>query len=62
MVSPYIPGQCRFSPSCSDYALEAMLSYGFFKGGIMALARLVRCRPGVDGGYDPVLSKKHPVI
>ena len=62
VVSPYIPGQCRFYPTCSDYALEAMVTYGFFKGGFMTVSRLIRCRPGVDGGYDPVLSKKQPIL
>jgi putative membrane protein insertion efficiency factor len=54
-ISPYMPGQCRFSPTCSDYAAEAVQAYGVVKGSAMTARRLVRCRPGVEGGYDPAV-------
>ncbi len=53
-VSPYMPGVCRFYPSCSDYAAEAIHKHGTFKGMGMAARRLSRCHPGRTGGYDPV--------
>lgn len=54
-ISPYMPGQCRFSPTCSEYAEEAVRAYGALKGSRMAAGRLLRCRPGADGGYDPAV-------
>lgn len=54
-ISPYMPGQCRFTPTCSEYAAEAVQAYGVLKGSSMALRRLSRCRPGVEGGYDPAV-------
>lgn len=54
-VSPYMPGQCRYSPTCSEYAAEAIEAYGVARGSVMAAKRLVRCRPGVEGGYDPAV-------
>jgi len=45
---------CRFSPSCSDYAKEAIDYYGIIKGGKMAIKRLLKCHPWHPGGYDPV--------
>ncbi|MEW6041256.1 MAG: membrane protein insertion efficiency factor YidD [Elusimicrobiota bacterium] len=45
---------CRFSPSCSDYAIASLKKYGLFKGGFFAALRLIRCNPFVRGGYDPV--------
>ncbi len=54
-ISPYMPGQCRFSPTCSEYAAEAIEAYGVIKGSSMTASRLVRCRPGVEGGYDPAV-------
>ena len=54
-VSRYmLPKACRFFPSCSDYALEAILKYGAWKGAGMALKRIFRCSPFSQGGYDPV--------
>jgi hypothetical protein len=55
VFSPYMPGQCRFSPTCSEYAGDAIQAYGAFKGTAMAARRLARCRPGVPGGYDPAV-------
>lgn len=45
---------CRFIPTCSQYALEAIEKYGAIKGGILALRRILRCNPLCKGGYDPV--------
>ena len=52
--SPLLGGHCRFEPSCSVYAREAILRHGARRGGRLALHRLARCRPGGGAGYDPV--------
>ncbi len=54
VLSPLLPPSCRFVPSCSQYGLEAITHYGVFKGGWLAVRRLVRCHPFNPGGYDPV--------
>ena len=51
---PHVGGRCRFEPSCSHYAREAITVYGAMKGGWLALKRMVRCGPWTKGGYDPV--------
>ena len=53
-ISPLFPPACRYLPTCSEYAMEAVERYGVLRGGAMAFARLVRCHPFVRGGYDPV--------
>ncbi len=53
-VSPHIPAACRFTPTCSQYALEAIKKYGPFKGGWLAIKRICRCNPWGGSGYDPV--------
>ncbi|MBN1844908.1 MAG: membrane protein insertion efficiency factor YidD [Sedimentisphaerales bacterium] len=53
-VSPYLPNACRYVPTCSGYALEALERHGFWKGAYLAIRRLLRCHPGRRGGYDPV--------
>lgn len=53
-ISPLFPPCCRFVPTCSQYALEAVTKYGAFKGGKMAIRRILRCHPFHKGGYDPV--------
>jgi len=53
-ISPLLPNSCRFYPTCSTYMLQAIHSYGVFKGIPMGLKRILRCRPGVEGGVDPV--------
>lgn len=52
--SRVLPVACRYEPTCSHYAYEAVGRYGVLKGGWMALRRLVNCRPGGGSGYDPV--------
>lgn len=53
-ISPYLGNHCRFTPTCSAYAMEAIQKYGIFKGGWLALKRLLRCHPWGGSGYDPV--------
>jgi putative membrane protein insertion efficiency factor len=57
-VSPLLPAACRFHPSCSVFALEALASHGAVRGGHLTLRRLVRCHPWNPGGYDPVPPRK----
>lgn len=54
VISPIFPPTCRFIPSCSQYAIEAVQKYGVVRGGIKALWRILRCHPFSRGGYDPV--------
>ncbi|MDQ6989321.1 MAG: membrane protein insertion efficiency factor YidD [Mariprofundaceae bacterium] len=55
VVSPLLPARCRFMPTCSEYALEAITRYGAFKGGCLAAKRLLRCHPFSScHGYDPL--------
>ena len=54
LLSPLLPGACRYTPTCSQYAIEALKKYGVFKGGYLALKRLLRCHPWGGSGYDPV--------
>lgn len=53
-ISPFTPPSCRFTPTCSQYALEALRKHGLFKGGWLALKRILRCHPWGGSGYDPV--------
>ncbi|MDR2353674.1 MAG: membrane protein insertion efficiency factor YidD [Deltaproteobacteria bacterium] len=53
-ISPLLPPACRFQPTCSAYALEALRVHGFWKGSYLAMRRLMRCHPFHPGGYDPV--------
>ncbi len=53
-LSRWLGGQCRFHPTCSAYALEAIRTHGAWRGGWLAFKRVLRCRPGGPMGYDPV--------
>ena len=57
-ISPLKPASCRFYPTCSDYAIEAIQKYGCFKGIFLSIKRLLRCHPYHPGGYDPVPKKR----
>jgi hypothetical protein len=53
-ISPLLPVACRYVPSCSEYAMEAVQVHGAVRGSVLAAGRLLRCHPFVRGGYDPV--------
>ena len=54
LLSPWLGSACRFEPTCSRYALDALAAHGAAKGSYLTLRRLVRCHPGCAGGFDPV--------
>lgn len=54
IISPIKPRTCRFHPTCSEYARQAIIKYGSIKGSYLALKRIIRCHPFHPGGYDPV--------
>ena len=57
VISPLLPPACRYVPTCSDYAREAVERYGPMRGGWMAITRILRCHPFAGSGYDPVAGK-----
>lgn len=56
LISPILPASCRFAPTCSEYAAEAIEKHGVLHGGTLAVRRLLRCGPWHPAGYDPVPS------
>lgn len=56
-ISPILKANCRFAPTCSDYAIESLNNHGFIKGGYFALRRILSCHPLGRSGYDPVPKK-----
>ena len=54
LISPLIGPSCRYLPTCSDYSIEALKTYGFSKGLLLSLKRIMRCHPFGNGGFDPV--------
>ncbi|MBK8229160.1 MAG: membrane protein insertion efficiency factor YidD [Candidatus Eisenbacteria bacterium] len=57
VVSPLLPRSCRFTPSCSQYAIQAIERHGVIRGGALTATRVARCHPGHPGGYEPVPAK-----
>lgn len=58
LISPLLRPSCRFHPTCSHYAIEAIEKHGVFKGGYLSVRRLIKCQPFHEGGLDPVPEKK----
>jgi uncharacterized protein len=54
LISPFLPPACRFEPTCSTYAMQAVEKYGAIKGTWLGVKRILRCQPFSKGGYDPV--------
>lgn len=54
LISPALPRRCKYHPTCSAYAVQAVVSYGILRGAVLAAWRLLRCNPFSHGGYDPV--------
>jgi putative membrane protein insertion efficiency factor len=56
-LSPLLPPSCRFYPSCSEYAYQAISVFGVLRGSVLAFKRILRCHPFCKGGYDPIPQK-----
>ena len=54
LISPLLPNACRYAPTCSEYGIQAVRKYGAFKGGWMAIKRILRCHPWGGHGHDPL--------
>ena len=54
LISPLLGNSCRYVPSCSDYSIQSLKTFGFFKGLYLSLKRILSCHPWSDGGFDPV--------
>ena len=62
LLSPWLGNSCRFTPSCSSYAIEAIETWGALKGFGLALSRLGRCHPWCQGGFDPVPAQPSKIV
>jgi len=60
MLRPLLIGTCKYCPSCSDYAVEALRTHGLWRGGWLAVRRVLRCHPFSPGGIDPVPQRERP--
>ena len=58
IISPLLGSNCRFMPTCSEYAMESLRSYGLIKGSYLIIKRIRKCHPWGDHGYDPIPTKK----
>jgi putative membrane protein insertion efficiency factor len=58
-ISPVLPPSCKYTPTCSEYAMEALERLGILRGGVMSVWRLLRCNPFSKGGYDPVREHRY---
>jgi len=58
VISPALPRRCKYEPTCSRYALDAIQTYGILRGVVLATWRVLRCNPWSDGGYDPVRAQR----
>ena len=54
LVSPLLGNSCRYFPTCSEYSIEALKTFGFFKGLFLSIKRILSCHPWKEGGYDPI--------
>ena len=54
LISPLLGQSCRYFPSCSEYSIEALKTFGFFKGLYLSFKRILSCHPWCDGGYEPI--------
>lgn len=62
LISPLTPPMCRFTPTCSHYAVEALQVHGVVRGSMLATLRLLRCHPFHPGGFDPVPPREGPLL
>jgi len=61
-LSPYFGSQCKYSPSCSQYACDCFRHYGFFKSARLIVWRILRCNPWSHGGHDPAVKQTSPTL